>query len=175
MHAEPGSANVDHWQRFVLAYNAMTAARIELFADRAGLTAFVRHGLHAPGERAAALDAAARLTIDELQDLFPDLLALASFVHGLTERCRELILRLPRAWLLANIERHAAPLLSAGGEEEYRALLDLYDRIDPALASQLAERAAQADDEDIKEAGNDYLRSTGSNKRKGTLSGMKGQ
>jgi hypothetical protein len=148
---------VARWQRFVEADKAATAARMELFAHRAGLLELLRRGLDLPGERPAALDVASRLTTEELQALFPDLLALASFRHGLTARCREVILRLPSSWLLANIEAHATPLLANGGEEEYRTLLPLYARIDTALALRLARAAAQNADEEVREAGEDYL------------------
>jgi hypothetical protein len=157
MSAQPAESDAARWHRFVEADKAATAARMDLFAHRGGLLELVRRGLHLPGERPAALDVASRLTTEELQALFPDLLALASFRHGLTERSREVILRLPSSWLLANIEAHAAPLLVTGGEEECRTLLALYSRIDSALALRLAQAAARSADEEVREAGEDYL------------------
>src|SRR5207253_9338310 len=91
------------------------------------------------------------------EQLFPDLLSLASFGHGLTERCRQIIQRLPAVWLRAHLEEAAAPLLNAGGAEEYQALLPLYERTDPALARTLATRAAASTNSEIKEVGQDYL------------------
>jgi len=67
------------WSRFVEADKAATAARMELFAHRALSCSFCGRGLDEPGERCAALDVASRLRTEELQLLFPDLLALASF------------------------------------------------------------------------------------------------
>jgi hypothetical protein len=157
MNREATTEDLDRWRLLIEADKAATAARTALFADRTCLVDLVRLGLRQPGERAVALDVASRLRTDEIQVLFPDLLALASFGHGLTDQCRELILRLPRAWLLSQVERHAEPLLADGGDEEYRALLGLYARIDPALALNLARRAAQHADSAVKEAGEDYL------------------
>jgi hypothetical protein len=118
----------------------------------------IRRGLREPSDRASALELAARVDVEDLKELFPELLGLASFVHGLTARCRDILLRLPRPWLLVHLERQAEPLLAAGGYEEYRALLTLYMQIDPELARRLAERAAQDSDADIQEAGEDFLR-----------------
>jgi hypothetical protein len=146
------------WRRYVEAAQAAVAARRDVFAQRGTLVELVRRGLDQPGERATALDVAAELRGDELQLLFPDLLSLASFGHGLTERCRQILLRLPAPWLRTHVEVAATPLLAAGGAEEYQALLPLCERIDPALARSLAGRAAASADPEIQEVGEDYLR-----------------
>jgi hypothetical protein len=150
--------DLTRWQQFVQAEAAATAARTALFANRGALVDLVRSGLDKPAERAAALDVASRLKTEEVKELFPDLLALASYGHGLTRRCQELILGLPRPWLLAHVERHAEPILSNAGDEEYRAFLGLYAQLDRGLATRLAQRAIQSDDVEIREAGEDYLR-----------------
>jgi hypothetical protein len=124
----------------------------------AGRTEQLRQDLCEPGKRALALETAARLDEGDLQQLFPDLLELASFVHGLTVRCRELILRLPRPWLLTHLEGQAELYLAAGGYEEYRALLTLNFQVDQGLTRRLAERALRNADPDIHEAGEDFLR-----------------
>jgi hypothetical protein len=155
-HEVPPEA-LARWLAYVDAERAADAARQALFAQRAGLIELLRHGCHEPRERAAVLGVASRLPAEELQELFPELLALASFGHGLTEAYRQVILRLSRPWLRANIEKIAAPLLTNGDHEQYRALLELYARIDSALALDLARAAEQSSDPDIREAGADYL------------------
>jgi hypothetical protein len=157
MSHEPTGEDLARWRQLLEAEKAATAARMALFTSRGSLVELVRHGLQEPGERAVALDVASRLETEEVQELLPDLLALASFGHGLTERCRELILRLSRPWLLSHVEQYAEPILASGGDEEYRALLGLYTRIDPTLALKLAHRAAQSPDAAIKEAGEESL------------------
>jgi hypothetical protein len=73
------------WRHFVKAESVATAARMELFKHRTDLVGVLRRGLDEPGERAAALDIAARLTPEELQQLFPDLLALVWASRQLVE------------------------------------------------------------------------------------------
>ncbi|MDX1945770.1 MAG: hypothetical protein SFU86_10270 [Pirellulaceae bacterium] len=95
-------------------------------------------------------------------ELFPDLVHLASWQHGLIQSARDAIRRLPRAWVLARIEAEAEPLLAGSSEqaqfEEYRRLLELYEQLgDSALIRRLAERAAAHHDEDVREAGQDTL------------------
>jgi hypothetical protein len=102
------------------------------------------------------------LNLADRQALFPDLVWLASWGHGLVQNARDAILSLPRGWVLARIEAIAEPLLaqsSAEGQfEEYRRMLELYQQLgDPDLVRRLAHRAAQHPDEDVIEAGHDFL------------------
>jgi hypothetical protein len=158
MSRELTAEDLECWRRLVQAEHTSAQARATLPARRPGLVELVRRGLHEPGERATALDVASHLRADELQELFPDLLALANFGHGFTERCRELIGSLPRPWVLAHIEHAVEPILADGSAEEFRALLDLLARLDAALARRLAGRALGSPDPDVREAGDDFLR-----------------
>jgi len=119
--------------------------------------ALIRAGLARPSERSAALTAAALLPIDKKQELFGDLLALASFAHARIGDARKIILSLPHDWLLENIERYAEPLLGYEDDEEYRRLLELYSLIDRDLTLRLARRAAAHSAADINEVGEDFL------------------
>ena len=67
------------------------------------------------------------------------------------------LLALPRPWLLARIEADAAPLLELDDGWEYRRLLEVYERLDPALARRLAERGATSSNDEIREAADDWL------------------
>jgi hypothetical protein len=91
---------------------------------------------------------------------------LASFSHGSIQAVRKLILSLPRDWVLSRIEEVAEPILRSGDYDEYRRLLELYFELDRELASRLAARARAQEDEDVREAGEDFLdrlgRETGS-------------
>jgi len=114
------------WQHYVEAEHAFITARMRLFSHSAALVELVHSGLTDPTERAAALDVSALLSVGQKQQLFGDLLALASFGHGSVRKVRDLI-------------------------------LELYRLIDRDLTLRLAGRAAAHGDEDIREAGEDFL------------------
>ena len=101
------------------------------------------------------------LTPAELKALFPQLVALASWDHGMVQAARDRILSLPRDWVLQHIEEVAEPLLQEGDYVEYRRFLELYVQLDPELAARLARRAAAHADSDVKEAGEDFLEALG--------------
>lgn len=144
------------WRRLVDAEKEFISARMDLFARcRAELVELVRRGLDE--DRITALGVASMLSVEELQKLFGDLLSLASFGHGQIQKCRDLIVSLPKEWVLANIERAAEPLLESNEYEEYQRLLELYSELDHDLAVNLALRAAAHADDDIKEAGRHFL------------------
>ena len=145
------------WSGLVESHRAFIDSRMALL--RQGRAAeLVRAGLDDPAERAAALSIVPCLDEAGQKSLFPDLLALASYGHGLTEEAVALLAALPRPWVLENIERHAEPLLQQGSYEEYRMMLRIYDELGAsALAKQLAARAAGTADPDIREAGEDFL------------------
>jgi hypothetical protein len=97
------------------------------------------------------------LSLEERQQLFDDLVALATVGHADIVLCRQAILSLPRDWVVANIENVAEPFLKSGTYEEYRRLLELYSILHPDLAQKLAARAASNTDPDIREAGEDFI------------------
>ena len=93
----------------------------------------------------------------ELMQLFSELVFLASFGHGAIGTVRQAILSLPREWVLARMEQEAEPLLRDGTYDEYRRFLELYELMDMELTLKLARRAAAHADDDIREAGEDFL------------------
>ena len=147
------------WRRLVEAESAFYAARASLFSScRNQLVDLVRKGLENPSHRVTALGLVEVLTIEERQQLLPDLLSLACCCHGLTVDARELVLELPREWLIQNIEQAAEPLLGFDDYEEYRGLFQIYLKLDLTLARKLAKRAANHYDADIKDAADDFSR-----------------
>jgi len=97
------------------------------------------------------------LPISELIQLFPELVLRAVGSEGIVERVRNLILSLPRAWVVENIGQFTEPLLKNGTYVEYRRILELYYMLDSALTLSLAYEAVRNSDPDIKEAGEDFL------------------
>lgn len=97
----------------------------------------------------------------ELVELFPQLVALASWGHGSVGAVREAILRIPREWVLDHIREQAEPHLANGTYDEYRRFLELYIQLDRELTLELARRALESDDPDIHEAGEDFMKKLG--------------
>lgn len=157
MNDELPRADLNLWQHFVKAENTSIGARMELFSKLPALVPLVKRGLHQPAERSAALRIAARLPARQKRALLPDLVSLASFVHGSTREARNIILSLSREWLRENIEKYAEPILQRGDYEEYASLLELYMRIDHDLALRLALRAVAHNDPDIRDVGETFL------------------
>ena len=161
MSRPPSEEDWALWREYIEAANAMVKARRELFLKSAALVEIFRAGLHEPGTRPYALELVGFLKEDERKELFVELLSLASFFSGSTKAARDLILGLPREWVLANIEEAAEPFLHDGTYEEYGSILDLYFAMDRSLTHKLARRAADHTDPDIKEAGQDFLEKLG--------------
>jgi hypothetical protein len=167
------------WEDYVSAYKALfsagantereSASQILRLADTklqtecASLIRILKEALvgHASRlDRDAALNLSNSLKPDELKQVFDELLALAGLILSAVPRARDLILKLPKEWLLEHIEAAAEPLLNGqytATYEIYRLLIILYDQIDQELARRLAQQALAHDDPDIQEAGYDYL------------------
>src|ERR1051325_7594899 len=144
------------WRRVVENHKAFSLSLMEFFSEGIDRVAILRRALRV-GERATALYVAPHMSAHELLQLFEEWVFLASFSHGGIQRVREIILSLPRDWVLGNVEAVAEPLLRDGTDDEYRRLLELYLDLDHDLTSKLARRALSNADEDIREAGRDFL------------------
>lgn len=108
-------------------------------------------------DRTEAIIELENLDTNDLRELFPELVFLASFIHGQLRDVREIILRIPKPWIIQNIEKHSQPILAKGSYDEYRRLLELYSLLDKDLAKKLAARAVQHQDPEIKDAGEEFL------------------
>ncbi len=154
------------WQGVVHAESTLRESlRVFLSVSASDRVALLREALRRPGsERAVAVRVLPYLTLADRQALFHDLVWLSSWGHGLVQNARDAILSLPRAWVLANVEAVAESLLAQSSEdnqfEEYRRLLELYQQLgDAGLVRRLAERAMRHPDEDVHEAGQEFLAS----------------
>lgn len=144
------------WKRLVESHKAFAMASRGFLAEGVDRVKLMRDALRGQ-DRSTAIYMLSYLTIAELEQLFSDLVFLASFSHGAVGAIRNIILSLPREWVLATISQVAEPLLCAGTYDEYRRLLELYIELDHGLAFELARRAVEQADEDIREAGEDFL------------------
>lgn len=151
------SENIVTWLRLVESHKNFTLALQEFFGQSVDRVDILRTALRG-NDKFTAISVASYLSKNELLQLFPELLHLASFSHGAIESVRALIRSLPLEWVLANLEEAAEPLLINGSYDEYRRLLELYGEIDRDLALKLARRALQNSDYDIKEVGEDFMK-----------------
>lgn len=155
---EPTDAEL--WTAVVAAHHAFSIALRDLTSKSRDRSEIVRHALLGP-ERATALYVLEKMSVDEIRDCAKELVFLSSFSHGAVEFVRTILLRLPREYLIGVIPSIAEPILSSGTYDEYRRILELYERIDGALTERLARRAAANADPDIREAGIDFLNRLG--------------
>ncbi|MEO7716119.1 MAG: hypothetical protein ABIY70_07945 [Capsulimonas sp.] len=65
--------------------------------------------------------------------------------------------RIPKEWLVLNIECAAEPILTEGGEWEYQRFLEFYLWHDGRLFQGLIDRGLQSDNPEIREAAEDML------------------
>ncbi len=149
----------DVWVDFKDAYRAYYAAAGELFSPGVDRVGIIRNALR-NADRHVAITVLSDLPIGELEQVFEELVFLASFSHGPIQHIRDQILRLPHDWVLSRIESVAEPFLANGTYDEYRRFLELYSQLDLNLVRRLAERAIAHLDPDIREAGDDYLTRT---------------
>jgi len=112
--------------------------------------------------RALTVDVLEYIVPDELKELLPFLLSHARSVHPYLGRVRQIILSLPKKWLVEHIDGAAEPLLQNGDDEEYRRLLELYTQIDLELTKRLALRALTSSDPNVREVGQDFIEKLGS-------------
>jgi len=144
------------WHRLVESHKAFASASSEFLSEGVNRVKLIRSALRGK-DKTTAIYMLQYLQISELTQLFSDLVFQASFSHGAIQIVRDAILSLPREWVLESIEEAAEPLLHNGTYDEYRRLLELYIELDHNLTFRLAKRAVEQTDEDIREAGQDFL------------------
>jgi len=149
-------SNEDTWSKLKDAYRAFYDAMGEFSLAEVDRVRILKVALR-NSDRPIAIAMLPYLNIGELEELFEELVFLASFSHGAIQLVRDQIIRLPREWVLSEIERVAEPLLASGTYDEYRRLLELYAPLDSELTRRLAERAIEHPDPDIREAGQDFF------------------
>lgn len=148
------------WRRFCKAEMAILAARGEFLRRCTDTKSVIKQALK-NGCRYSALQLLLYLDFQEKVPFFDDLVDLGSVDHSDVELVWKVILSFPKDFLLANIEKSAETVLSNATQDayvEYRCLLALYDKIDDQLTYRLAQRALQSEDEDVREAGEDYMK-----------------
>ena len=144
------------WDNLVQTYLQFAQASSDFTKSSINRVKIIRKGLQSKN-RTTAIYFLKVLKQDEIQELFSELVYLASFNHGAILAIRESILSLPREWVLSHIENAAESYLSEDDGEAYRRFLELYQQIDSKLMEKLANRAVRSENVDAKEAGMDFL------------------
>jgi hypothetical protein len=107
------------------------------------------------------LSGAPLMKTSELMELFSEWVRWSTS-HRYALAVRNIIKSLPRGWVWAHIESAAEPLLQEGADA-YRRILELYNELDRDLTLRLALQAVASLDEDIREAGGDFIKKLQSN------------
>lgn len=144
------------WKHYVETYDAFQAAGRTFNTDVKDKVSVLKSAFR-NGESRLALEIVKLLNENDKKALFSEILGLASYSHGRAKLAQDIIISLPHEWLVSNIEKYSEPLLVSADYETYRGLLTLYLMIDASLTRKLAEQALGSEDEDIKEAGADFI------------------
>lgn len=83
----------------------------------------------------------------------------ASYTPNIS-KARDIILELPREWVLGNIHHIATEILNLSDEWEYRRLLELYQMLDTELLTKLITIGLKSNNPEIKEAAYDFIEET---------------
>jgi hypothetical protein len=135
------------------------AAPADFFRPGVDRVALIRRALKLPGgnNRAAAVALLRKMPPQEQQLLFPELIQLARSAHGSIGAVREIILSLPREWVLQRIDAEVEPILRNEEYDDYWMFLELYEKLDPVRAVNLARRAAGSANAAIRDLGSERL------------------
>jgi hypothetical protein len=156
LETQSSQKNTELWNQLISQESAYKTTRQTFLRECHNRREIIQQALGNPVERATALKLFVYLTEEERQNLFNELVQLASVGHSDIELVRQIILSFPKKWLLTHIEKSAEPLLNKGTDEEYRRLLELYIELDLELAKRLAARALQQNNPNIRETGEDF-------------------
>jgi hypothetical protein len=145
------------WVQFLEAWDKYIGMRGLVHQQTSSLPELAKYALkQRPASLGAALELVKMLDPEQLKLILPELLRWAVFDHGYMTWFHEQILRISSDWLKDNIEIHAEQYLNQIADDlcvEYGCLLQLYSKIDRDLALQLAERAIQHSDDDVRDMG----------------------
>lgn len=108
-------------------------------------------------DRVVAFSVLRHLNEEEKIGVFDLLVYYSSFTHGSVVFFQDIILSLPKEWVIKNIERYADSILNGGDEDEYRRMLELYFRLDYSLTLILANRAMLNTNLAIREVGKEFV------------------
>src|SRR5262245_37028440 len=98
------------WQQLVGSEKAYHQARVQFMGEGVDRVPLLRQGLHSR-DRYTALSMVPSLSLPERLELFSDLVDVARAAHGPVGAVRDMILKLPRDWVLAHVEEVVEAIL----------------------------------------------------------------
>lgn len=149
------------WRNLRQAEMDFFAVRWQFLSGCTDRALVIGQALNNASDRGTALRLLLYLDVKERLPFFDDLVSLASVDHSDIELVWEVILSLPKNFVLANIEKSVNTVLNKATQDvyvEYRCFLELYFKIDRQIAYRLAQRALQSEDEDVREAGEYFMK-----------------
>ena len=147
----------DLWDRYLAAYRAYDSARSSLFQlDSAARVELLKSGIKKNGIE-PAMEVLTGMNTEEVKSFLEELLTYVGYPKRYVMEARALIKRLPREWLIDNIEENAECALTYGDYTEYGRIGYLYLSLDRDLAYRLAQRALAHPDPDVQEVGRDIM------------------
>jgi hypothetical protein len=147
------------WDGLVKEFVGGVVAPAAFFRPNVDRVELIRGALKLPGgnNRAAAVALLKKMSLEDQQLLFPELIQLARSAHGPVGAVREIIASLPREWVLERIDAQVEPILRKEEYDDYWMFLELFEKLDPMRAVKLARRAAGSADASIREFGLERL------------------
>ena len=154
----------EKWEQFV-AFNQSHPNETELniqvqkFLDESiDHIAILKFGLsQSSAHILASFQVLERFTPQALIPFLQDLLSLVAYSQRHINEAAELIIKMPRDWVVANIEKESEQLLSENSYYEYQQIMSLYQDLDQELASRFAQSTLTNPDPDIRDIGKYYL------------------
>lgn len=146
------------WENLVESHMRFLTAERDFFAANADRVTLVRKGLKR-GDVPTVAHVAPYLSTTEKQALFPEWVLWAISSQGYVSVFRGIIQSLPREWVLSRIQAVVEPMLAQATYDDYQLVFGLYYGLDSQLTRSLAQRALISDDQEIREAGLQFLES----------------
>lgn len=150
-------SNKNLWQEYELAHLNLWNISKKLQEEKNKI-ATIHYGFK-NGNVSVAINALHDLKGEDLISFFDILINMViSLKFG--DSIHDLILRMPRDWVLANIEKEVEKLLSeedVGDYLDYQMILKLYLKLDKNLVRKLAGTILEDEDEDMREVGEHYF------------------
>jgi len=143
--------------QYLAAERELFRTRQALVASKEELHAFFERALQRPSERGTALRLLLTLDPALSAPYFATLVDLASVPYADLDLAQEVVRRVPRSVIDAQLEPEIEKLLARedADAQVYRTLGELARELKPSLLPQIIERARASTDPDIREAADD--------------------
>ena|SRR5437870_4709792 len=162
----PSRDQIDLWNRYLIVANDYRRTGNEVLRTcgierNDAIVELLRHSLKTPAEKDAALNVVRSIKVEAQEELFDELLSLASDLDvGSVNRAEQIILSFPRDWLVPKLTRASKQYLE-DPDRISPEVLRLYIQVDHELTRSLAEAAATSGNKDRRDLGEFFLEKLG--------------